>query len=105
MADPKSISVKQLSTSAKSSVAKAIAAHQTTFKNPNYTFGFVPPYWWLGIVIRNPDSGVTLAEAQKLASDVAGATGLRGGTPGCIIGGGHITVGFAPPLDVSAIEE
>jgi hypothetical protein len=60
------------------------------------------PYWWLGIVIRNPDSQITLAAAQKLAtgvqSDVANSVAeLRNGTAGIIFVGGHVTIGFAPP--------
>jgi len=102
MADPVSISVKQVSAVARASVKKAIEGSAAPFLIPNYTVGFIPPYWWLGIVIRNPDSQITLAAAQKLAtgvqSDVANSVAeLRNGTAGIIFVDGHVTIGFAPP--------
>ncbi len=109
MAGPASISVKQLTTAAKASVDKALKQHQA-FAAPGRIIGFVPPYWWLGIVIRNPDSKLTLAEAQELASEVQSGVGssiaqVRNAPAGIIFVGGHVTVGFAPPPDVSVTEE
>ncbi len=102
MGDPVSISIKQVSAVAKASVTKAIEQRAVQFPIPNYTVGFIPPHWWLGIVIRNPDSEITLADAQKLATNVqsgvaSSMTALRGGTAGIIFVGGHVTIGFAPP--------
>jgi hypothetical protein len=108
MADPVSISIRDLSTKAKGSVAKALETHQKTFPKPNYIFGFVPP-WWIGIIIRNPLENVTLADARKLATDIHKGVGsslpaLRGSSPGAVIGPGHITCGFIAP-EVAVFEE
>jgi len=103
MADPVSISVKQLTTAAKGSVAKALDQNKAKFANPDFIFGFLPPPWILGIVIRNVDENVTLADAEKLATDVQAAVSdsvptLSGvGKAGIIFVGGHVTIGFAPP--------
>lgn len=110
MAGPVSIPVEQLTAAAKSSAANALKAHQATFAKPDCVIGFVPPYWWLGIVIRNPDNKVTLADAQALATDVQSGvarsvTSLSGAAGGIIFVGGHVTVGFAPPPDVTVTEE
>lgn len=110
MADPVSISVKQLTAAAKTSAESALKRHAATFAKPDYILGFVPPHWWLGIVIRNPDNKLTLADAQKLATDVQSGvansiTSLHGVTGGIIFVGGHVTVGFAPPPDVTVAEE
>lgn len=110
MANPVSIPVKQLTAAAKHSAETALKRHAATFAKPNYIIGFVPPYWWLGIVIRNPDSKVTLAAAQSLATEVQGGIAssvktLPGGAGGVIFGGGHVTIGFAPPPDVTLSEE
>jgi prepilin-type processing-associated H-X9-DG protein len=107
MAGPASISVRQISEKAKSSVEKALQAHSASFAKPNYTIGFVPP-WIIGIVIRNPEGKVTLADAQKLATEVqggvAGALAIRGGKTNVLFGDGHLTIGFAPP-DPVILEE
>jgi len=110
MASPASISVKQLTAAAKSSAAKALQQHRAILPTPDYTVGFIPPYWWLDIVIRNPDSKLTLVDAQKLATDVQSGVAnsiapLRSGTGAIIFVGGHVTVGFAPPPDVTVTEE
>jgi hypothetical protein len=108
MADPVSISIKHISATAKSSVAKALEQHRAAFPGPHYIFGFVPP-WWLGIVIRNPEGKITFADAQKLATDLqhsvaATSPALRGGKPGVVFGDGNLTIGFAPP-EITVIEE
>jgi hypothetical protein len=110
MAGPVSIPLEQLTAAAKSSVANALKRHEATFAKPDYVIGFVPPYWWLGIVIRNPDNKVTLADAQALATDVQSGVAdsvktLSAPAGGIIFVGGHVTIGFAPPPDVSVTEE
>jgi hypothetical protein len=113
MASPASLSLKNFSATAKTSVAKALEAHTAAFPKPNYTIGFIPP-WWLGIIIINPDEKVTLADAQKLAADVQSGIGratptltaATAGTPSVVYGGGHIICGFIRPPDLmSVIEE
>lgn len=103
MAGPASISVRQISEKAKSSVEKALHAHSATFPKPTYILGFRPP-WIIGIIIRNPPEKVTLADAQKLATEVqggvAGALGMRGGKTNVLFDDGHLTIGFAPPEPV-----
>jgi hypothetical protein len=106
MADPKSISVREISAAAKGSVAKVLDQHKAKFPKPDYTFGFYPPHWWLGIVIRNPDlTHISLGDSQKLAADLqhgisAAAPGIKGGTVGAVLSGGHLTLGFEPPEPV-----
>lgn len=108
MADPVSISIKDLSAKAKGSVAKALETHHQAFPRPNYTFGFVPP-WWIGIIIRNPLENLTVADARKLATDIHKGVGssvpaLRGSSPGAVVGPGHIICGFIAP-EVAVFEE
>ena len=108
MADPKSISIKDLSTKAKDSVDKAFKA-QTALRPPTYVFGFIPP-WWIGIVFNKPVETATVDDAEKLATNIHGsvvssAPDLRGTSPGCVVGSGHIICGFILPPDVVALEE
>ena len=35
----------------------------------------------------------------------AGIPGLKGGTPGVVVHGGHITIGFLPPRPIDIISE
>jgi hypothetical protein len=105
MADPRSISPKDITAVAKSTVAKVLERHQGNFPKPNYRFGFFPP-WWIGIVLTNPNLGkVNLAEAGKLAADLGQGVGSAvsalkgGGKPGVLLGDGHLTIGYAPPID------
>ena len=71
MAGPTSLSVRELSAAAKGSVAKVLEQHKAKFPKPDFHFGFFPPHWWLGIVIRNPDlEHLTLGEANKMAREL-----------------------------------
>ena len=112
MAAPTSLSVKEISAAAKGSVAKVLDQHKAKFPKPDYTFGFFPPRWWCGIVIRNPDlDHVTLGEANKMATDLSRAIGgsvaaAKGGKSGAFLeDGGHLTIGFAPPEPIQTIVE
>lgn len=108
MAGPQAISVKQISEAARGSVAKVLEQHKAKFPKPDYLFGFYPPHWWLGIVIRNPDlTHVALGDAQKLANELQASIGgvsaaaTRGAKPGgAVLSGGHLTLGFEPPEPV-----
>ena len=72
MPGPQSISVHKLSDAARDTVAKVVAQHKAKLPIPDYRFGFFPPHWWLGIVIRNPDlDKITFGEANRLATDLA----------------------------------
>jgi hypothetical protein len=111
MAGPVSLSLKNFSATAKTSVAKALDAHAAVFPKPNYTVGFIPPLW-LGIIIINPDEKVTLADAQKLAADIQGGIGratptltAAAATPSVVYGGGHIICGFIRPPDLMSVLE
>ena len=101
MADPTSISLKEISAAARASVAKALEQNKMMLPQPDH-FGYFPPWWWFGFIIRNPDfRNGTLAEAQKLAADVhqgiaASVAIAKGGKPVVIIEDGTITLGFAP---------
>lgn len=106
MAGPESISAKQIAAAAKTSVTKALDKHGAKFPRPKYEIGFVPPWWWIGIIIRNPEvEQATLGDARKLASDIqrdiAGAVpAVTGGKAGAVIQDGFITVGFLPPKEI-----
>jgi len=103
MAGPQSISVHKLSDAARGTVAKVLEQHKAKIPLPDYRFGFYPPHWWLGIIVRPPDlDKIPLGEAQKLANDLAkgigaAGAGIRPGQAGVILGGGNLTIGFAPP--------
>src|ERR1051326_4515000 len=107
MADPRSLSVRELSAAAQKAVAQVAEHQHGKFLKPPYIFGFFPP-WWCGFVIRNLDSKLTHGETNTIASDVfkrmAGqVTGIdQGGKPGAVIDtfGGLTTIGFAPPPDM-----
>jgi hypothetical protein len=110
MAKPVSISAKDISAAAKTSVAKAIGRHKAAFPKPDYRFGFIPPYWWVGFILENAEGTLTFADAQTLATDVHSGiadsvSSVRGGTPGAIFSGGHIICGFLPPREINLIEE
>ncbi len=112
MAGPTSLSVREISAAAKGSVAKVLEQQKAKFPKPDYHFGFFPPHWWLGIVIRNPDlDHVTLGEANKMAAELTRSIGgsvaaAKGGKSGAFLeDGGHLTIGFAPPEPVQMIVE
>ena len=107
MPGPKSISVHKISDAARDTVAKVVAQHKAKLPIPDYRFGFFPPHWWLGIIIRNPDlEKITFGEANRLATDLAkgvggvAAAGIKPGRPGAVLDNGHLTIGFAPPPEV-----
>ena len=109
MAGPTSLSAKHVADAAKQSVAKALAQHKLKVP-PGFPLGYVrPPWWWLGIIIRNP--GITdLEQVQSLAKDIhAGIAttvpAIKGGTPGAFLQDGNLTIGFAPPEPVNLLEE
>ncbi len=69
MAGPNSLSATQISAAAKGSVEKVLAAHKVQFP-PGAPLGFVrPPWWWVGIIIRNPGL-TTIEQAQSLATEI-----------------------------------
>ena len=106
MPAPHAISVHKISDAARGTVAKVLEQHKAKIPLPDYRFGFFPPHWWLGIIIRPPDlDKVSLGEAQRLASDlakgIAGAgAGIKPGHSGVVLGDGNLTIGFAPPPEV-----
>jgi hypothetical protein len=108
MAGPTSLSATQITAAAKQSVAKALDQHKLKVP-PGFPLGFVrPPWWWLGIIIRNP--GLTdLGQVQSLAKDIhagiaATVPSVKGGTPGAVLQDGNLTIGFAPPEPINELE-
>src|ERR1044072_2331329 len=104
MADPRSLSVKEISAASQKPVTKLVEQQHGKFLKPPYIFGFFPP-WWCGFVIRNVDDKLTHGETRRIAADVfkqvAGAVpGVDKGKPGALIQDGITTIGFAPPIDV-----
>jgi hypothetical protein len=109
MTVPVSISLNDLTAVVKGSVAQALERNQAILP-PNHIFGFIPPYWWLGIVVRNADGKLTLTAVEQVATDVHKAVSksvpaLQSVPTGIIFVGGHVTIGFAPPPDVILTEE
>src|SRR5438132_1437904 len=93
MAGPQSISVHKISDAARGTVQKVLEQHKARIPFPDYRFGFFPPHWWLGIIIRPSDlDKVSLGEAQRLAADLtkgiggAAAAGIKPGHSGVILG-------------------
>ena len=110
MANPVSISAKNISAAAKGSVAKALERQKAVFPKPDYRLGFIPPYWWVGVVIPHQPSELTLAAAEKLAGEIHhgiadSVSSVKGGKSGVISSGGNLTIGFAPPIEINLIEE
>jgi hypothetical protein len=108
MTGPTSLSATQVAAAAKQSVAKALAQHKLHVP-PGFPLGYVrPPWWWLGIIIRNP--GLTnLEQVQSLAKDIhagiaASVPSAKGGTPGAVLQDGNLTIGFAPPEPINLLE-
>src|SRR5262245_32847055 len=103
-----SISAKQITGAAKKSVDRVLVQNNLKPLKP-IIIGFIPPWWWCGFIIRNPDV-FTLQAADKLAVDihksvVDSVAGAKGGLPGVITTGGFTTIGFAPPIDIQGIFE
>jgi hypothetical protein len=103
MADPRSLSVKELTAATQKAVARVVDQQHGRFLKPPYIFGFFPP-WWCGFVIRNVDDKFTHGDTFKVAAnvfkEVAGQVpGVDQGKPGAIIKDGWTTIGFAPPID------
>jgi hypothetical protein len=108
MADPTSISLKQVSAAAKATVARALEQNRVRAPSPT-VLGYFPPYHWCGIIL-NPTVEPALADAQKLAVDVhsgmaASVPAIRSGEPGAITGDGHITIGFVLPPGIDVLVE
>ena len=109
MAKPVSISVKQISAAAKGSVAGALKRHTAIVPKPDYRIGFIPPWWWCGVII-DPQQPVELAQAGAFANEVhteiaKSVPAIGGGIPGVISSGGHIICGFLPGPEISLVEE
>ena len=107
MPAPHAISVHKISDAARGTVAKVLEQHKAKIPFPDYRFGFFPPHWWLGIIIRPPDlDKVSLGEAQRLATELTkgiggiAAAGIKPGHSGVVLGDGNLTIGFAPPPEV-----
>jgi hypothetical protein len=103
-----SISAKQITGAAKKSVDRILAQNNLRAVRP-IIVGFVPPWWWCGFVIRKPDIW-SIDATEKLAVDVhrgiaTSVPAVRGGQAGALIVGGHITVGFIPPREITALRE
>ena len=102
-----SLSVAEISKAAKSTVDKALTARKATFPTvPAHRLGFIPPHHWFGFILSDKQfEKMTLGEAHQLAVEVHGGiaasvAGAKGGKPGFVLGDGHLTIGFAPPIEV-----
>jgi hypothetical protein len=102
------LSAKQITSAAKKSVDRVLRQNGLKPLRP-IIVGFVPPWWWCGFILRDPDIW-TIQAAEKVAVDVhrgisAGVPGIKGGKPGVLTTGGITTIGFAPPIDIQGIVE
>jgi hypothetical protein len=111
---PLSISVSRISDAARDSLDHALRDRSRNFPHwpERYQIGFVPGWWWIGVVIESPQmEEVKLGKAHELAKEVfSGISNLvpdvGAGKPGVLMGGGHLTIGFAPPIEkLNLIEE
>jgi hypothetical protein len=107
MPDAQSISASQITSAAKSAVAKVQGRHKA-LQQRNIILGFLPPWWWIGLILRNPEIN-SIEEAQTMAGDVhagiaAEVPAVRGATPGTIIRDHIIICGFILPPEIQAIE-
>jgi hypothetical protein len=108
MAEPKALSIGEISRAAQASVKEASAELQKLAPGAAiHTVGYFPPRHWLGFVIFNPKiDTATIAQATQLANKVHLAVGEqgRGGKAGIAFDGDLLTIGFAPPPDVGALK-
>ena len=110
MADVNSLSAKQLTEAAKRSAGKVLEARIGLKALPSATVGYLPPYHWIGLILREEGQLEKIADATKAAADIhagiaASVPSLKGGTAGAIIHGGHIIMGFVPPREIDVISE
>ena len=109
MADARSISFKQVTAVAKSTVAKVAAQHKA-LERQNIILGFVrPPWWWIGLILREAELQ-SIAEAEKIAGSLhegiaATVPAFKTAKPGAIIQDGMITVGFIAPQEIQSLQE
>jgi transcription antitermination factor NusG len=104
MADPRSLSVKELTAATQKAVARVVEQQHGKFLKPPYILGFFPP-WLCGFVIRNVDAQLTHGETRRIAADVfkevAGqVSGVDQGKSGVLIKDDWTTIGFFPQADV-----
>ena len=102
------ISARQITGAAKKSVDRVLAQSRLKPLRP-IIVGFVPPWWWLGFVLRDSDVW-TMQAAEKIAVDVQRAVAtavpaVKGGQAGAMIVDGHITIGFIAPKEIQGIGE
>ena len=72
MADARTISTKQVTAAAKSTVAKVVAQHKA-LRRPDIILGFVRPPWWWGAVAElvGNEGGVVSGVFNLESSDVS----------------------------------
>lgn len=107
MPDAQSLSASQITAAAKNAVAKVQGRHKE-LQQRNIILGFLPPWWWCGLILRNP-GGDSIEQAQSLSGDVhasmaAEVPALKSATPGTIIRDHTVICGFILPPDIEAIE-
>lgn len=107
MADAKSLSAKHVVAATKKTVAHVRARHKALEREPTI-LGFVrPPWWWIGLILREREIE-NIAEAEQLAASLhegiaAAVPELKSAKPGVLIQGG-ITVGFIAPPELQKLE-
>ena len=110
MAEPKSLSAKEITAAARGTVDRVLEQHGKILPRPPYILGFLPPPRWIGIILRDPPDTLTLGQAEKIATDLTRSIAekvpaVKAGKPGVVVQGGHTTIGFVPPLDIEFMSE
>lgn len=109
MAGARSLSASQITAAAKRTAAK-VAEKNKMLARPNVICGFVPPWWWIGLILQDHGGLESIDDAQAISGAMhqgisADVPAFKPAHPGTIIDNGRIICGFMPPPGVLAIEE
>jgi hypothetical protein len=109
MAGARSLSASQITAAAKKTVAK-VAEKNRLLLGPNVICGFVPPWWWIGLILQHDGGLESIEDAQNISGAMhegisAAVPAFKSANPGTIIDDGRIICGFFPPPGVLPIEE
>jgi hypothetical protein len=110
MAGADSISAKQISAAARTSAAKLVEQHKPQLGTTKFDIGFCPPpWWWIGIILHKPPV-ISIADADKMASELQRAIGsavpsVKNAQHGAVLLDGNLTIGFVAPKELNIIQE
>ena len=101
MAEPRSLSIKELTAATQKAVARHVEQQRGKFPKPPYIVGYFPMHHLCGFVIRDVDAGLTHGEARSIAAnafkEIAGqVSGVDQFKPAVLIKDDLTTMGFFP---------